>query len=231
MGWTGSAENGSPAVAGRDRVRTTRVTVSNADISTKAVPPSESSTRSGTPSDSSSRLVSHAAETPLASRSPAVVACPLVSRRRTVTSACSPGASAALRTRAVASAPVRPEASGLPRGFTALTVTLAGVTDSRLAPGAACGPATTATRSWLYSPAAGLNHAARQSPWPEARAYSNVWLQCCQAKLLPSGAVRRSPSIHTPDGHALQERISEMFSVPSGVTRLLGVPRLSSATE
>ena len=65
---------------------------------------------------------------------------------------------------------------------------------------------------------------------PAASAYSNVWLQCCQAKLLPSGSVRRSPSIHTPHGQALQERISEIVSVPSGATRLLGVPRLSRAT-
>ena len=58
-----------------------------------------------------------------------------------------------------------------------------------------------------------------------------MWLQCCQAKLLPSGVARWSPSIHTPHGQVLHERISEMFRVPSGVTRLLGVPRLSSATE
>ena len=58
-----------------------------------------------------------------------------------------------------------------------------------------------------------------------------MWLQCCQAKLLPSGAVRQSPSIQIPDGQALHERISEMCSVPSGVTTQPGVPRFSTATE
>ena len=76
-----------------------------------------------------------------------------------------------------------------------------------------------------------LKPAIRQSPGPEASAYSNVWLQCCQAKLLPSGAVRRSPSIQIPDGHALHERISDICSVPSGVTTQPGVPRLSTATD
>ncbi|HLI41124.1 MAG TPA: hypothetical protein VKV35_05720, partial [Streptosporangiaceae bacterium] len=57
-----------------------------------------------------------------------------------------------------------------------------------------------------------------------------MWLQCCQAKLLPSGAARRSPSIQIPEGHALHERISDMCSVPSGVTTPPGVPRFSSAT-
>ena len=83
----------------------------------------------------------------------------------------------------------------------------------------------------MYSSAAALKPAVRQSPWPEARAYSNVWLQCCQAKLLPSGATRRSPSIHIPDGHALQDRINDMYRVPSGVTTQPGVPRFSSATD
>ncbi len=92
-------------------------------------------------------------------------------------------------------------------------------------------PVSQASRSWLYSWPATAKPAARQSPVPAASAYSNVWLQCCQAKLLPSGAVRFSPSIHTPDGHALHERISAMCSEPSGETRLLGVPRFSSATE
>ena len=76
-----------------------------------------------------------------------------------------------------------------------------------------------------------LKPAVRQSPEPEASAYSNVWLQCCQAKPLPSGAVRRSPSIQIPDGHALHERISDMCSVPSGVTTQPGVPRFSTATD
>ncbi len=58
-----------------------------------------------------------------------------------------------------------------------------------------------------------------------------MWLQCCQAKLLPSGAVRRSPSIQIQDGHALHERISDRCSVPSGVTTQPGVPRFSTATE
>ena len=58
-----------------------------------------------------------------------------------------------------------------------------------------------------------------------------MWLQCCQAKLLPSGAVRRSPSIHTPAGHELHARISDRCSVPSGLTTHPGVPRLSRATE
>ena len=30
-----------------------------------------------------------------------------------------------------------------------------------------------------------------------------MWLQCCQAKLLPSGVARFSPSIQTPAGQAL----------------------------
>ena len=76
-----------------------------------------------------------------------------------------------------------------------------------------------------------LKPAVRQSPGPEASAYSNVWLQCCQAKLLPSGVVRRSPSIQIPDGHALHERISDTCSVPSGVTTQPGVPRFSTATD
>ena len=76
-----------------------------------------------------------------------------------------------------------------------------------------------------------LKPAVRQSPGPAASAYSNVWLQCCQAKLLPSGAARRSPSIQIPDGHALHERISDMCSVPSGVTTQPGVPRFSTATD
>jgi hypothetical protein len=42
--------------------------------------------------------------------------------------------------------------------------------------------------------------------------------------------VRLSPSIQTPHGQLLHARISEMYSTPSGVTRLPGVPRLSSAT-
>src|SRR5208282_4778729 len=75
------------------------------------------------------------------------------------------------------------------------------------------------------------NPALRQSPEPATSAYSNVWLQCCQAKLLPSGVARLSPSIHTPHGQLLHERISEIISVPSGDTRLPGVPRLSSATD
>src|SRR5271166_3754121 len=76
-----------------------------------------------------------------------------------------------------------------------------------------------------------LNPAVRQSPRPDASAYSNVWLQCCQAKLLPSGAVRRSPSIQIQDGHALHERMSDRCSVPSGVTTQPGVPRFSTATD
>ena len=86
-------------------------------------------------------------------------------------------------------------------------------------------------RSWLYSVPAALKPASRQSPCPAASAYSNVWLQCCHAKLLPSGAARLSPSIHTPAGHELQHRISDMCSVPSGLTAQPGVPRLSSATD
>ncbi len=97
--------------------------------------------------------------------------------------------------------------------------------------GPGCRPVSQASRSWLYSWPATAKPASRQSPGPAASAYSNVWLQCCQAKLLPSGAVRWSPSIHTPDGQALHERISAMCSVPSGETRLPGVPRFSSATE
>ena len=83
----------------------------------------------------------------------------------------------------------------------------------------------------MYSSALAEKPAARQSPGPEASAYSNVWLQCCQAKLLPSGGVRGWPSIQILDGHPLHERISDMCSVPSGVTTPLGMPRFSSATD
>ena len=93
--------------------------------------------------------MSHAAETP-GSRTRAVAGRPLVSRSRTVTAAPAGATSA--------SAFVRPEASGFPRGFTALTVTLSGSTDSPPAT-AASGPApaapvpgpapVTAIRSWL----------------------------------------------------------------------------------
>ena len=70
----------------------------------------------------------------------------------------------------------------------------------------------------------------RQSPDPAASAYSKVWLQCCHAKLLPSGTARFGPSIQVPLGQALHARISEMQASPAGVTRLPGRPRLSSAT-
>ena len=121
----------------------------------------------------------------------------------------------------------------MPRGFTALSVTLPGSTESRPLPPAMSSPdpATTVIRSWLYSSAQAEKPAVRQSPGPEASAYSNVWLQCCQAKLLPSGAVRGSPSIQILDGHPLHERISDICSVPSGVTTPPGVPRFSSATD
>ena len=57
-----------------------------------------------------------------------------------------------------------------------------------------------------------------------------MWLQCCQAKLVPSGAVRAGPSIQTPHGQVLHARISAIVAVPSGVTRPLGVPRFRMAT-
>ncbi len=141
------------------------------------------------------------------------------------------------RSRAVSPAarsgvPGRPAASGLPRGFSAVSMP-GPLTEARLAgpgSGPSCRPVSQASRWRLYSWPAAAKPAERQSPGPAASAYSNVWLQCCQAKLLPSGTVRWSPSIHTPDGQALHERISAMCSVPSGLTRLLGVPRLSSAT-
>src|SRR5580658_3500272 len=204
-------------------VRTARVVVPKAGMSTTAAP---STKGTESPSASSSRSVSQAAEIGCASRTRAVVGRPAVSRSRTVTvasAASSPGA---------ASAMLRLEASGLPRGFSVLSVTLAGSTASRLLPLPA-GPLrpATAIRSWLYCSDWALKPAVRQSPGPAVSAYSNVWLQCCQAKLLPSGAVRGSPSIQIRDGHALQERMSDMCSVPSGVTTQPGVPRLNSATD
>ena len=90
---------------------------------------------------------------------------------------------------------------------------------------------TTLSRSWPYSSAWRLSSACRQSPRPAASAYSNVWLQCCSENALPSGVVRRSPSIQIPDGHALHDRISDMCRVPSGVTTPPGVPRLKTATD
>ena len=71
--------------------------------------------------------------------------------------------------------------------------------------------------------------AVRQSPDPAASAYSKVWLQCCHAKLLPSGTVRFSPSIQIPLGQALHARISEMQRALRG-DQAAGRPRLSSAT-
>ena len=75
-----------------------------------------------------------------------------------------------------------------------------------------------------------MNPASRQPSADAASAYENVCAQCCQAKLDPSGAVRRSPSIHTPLGQLEQARSSVIQSVPSGVTTPLGVPLLNSAT-
>ena len=54
--------------------------------------------------------------------------------------------------------------------------------------------------------------------------------QCCQANDDPSGAVRRSPSIHTPLGQPEQARNSDIHSVPSGVTAAPRVPLLNTAT-
>ena len=111
------------------------VTVPKAGKSTNTV---SFSTRSGASSDSSSRSVSHAAATP-GNRTRAVTGRPLVSRSRTVT--VSPPASA----------PVRPAASGFPRGLSAPSVTVAGSTDSPPAqpmPGPVPGPGTV-SRSWL----------------------------------------------------------------------------------
>src|SRR5262249_60151622 len=121
-----------------------------------------------------------------------------------------------------------------PRGVRAASMADGPVPSHRLAAagsGRGWAPVSQASRSWLYSWPAAVNPASRQPPSPAASAYSNVWLQCCQAKLLPSGMVRRSPSIQTPAGQALLARISPMCSVPSAPARLLGVPRLSSATQ
>ena len=87
--------------------------------------------------------MSHAetAPAPLPSRTRAVVARPLVSRSRTVMVASSLAVSV--------SALVRPAASGFPRGFSALTVTVAGSTDSSPAPDCCPAPPVTAIRSWL----------------------------------------------------------------------------------
>ena len=91
--------------------------------------------------------MSHAAETsPGPSRTRAVVGRPLVSRSRTVMVASWFAASVSAR--------VRPAASGFPRGFSALTVTVAGSTESPAPdcwPAPGCGPAppVTAIRSWL----------------------------------------------------------------------------------
>ena len=147
---------------------------------------------------------------------------PETSRSRTVTPAARSGV------------PSRPAASGWPCGLSAASTAVAGSAEARLARGGSgppCRPVATACRSRWYSRPARANPASRQSPGPAASAYSNVWLQCCQAKLVPSGAVRLSPSIHTPHGQALHERISAICRVPSGLARLLGVPRLSSAAE
>ena len=86
--------------------------------------------------------MSHAetAPAPLPSRTRAVVARPLVSRRRTVMVASSLAVSV--------SALVRPAASRFPRGFSALTETVAGSTDSP-APDCCPAPPVTAIRSWL----------------------------------------------------------------------------------
>ena len=77
----------------------------------------------------------------LPSRTRAVVGRPLVSRSRTVTVPSWVATSVSVF--------VRPEASGFPRGLSALTVTVAGSTDSSPAPAESRPAPVTVRRSWL----------------------------------------------------------------------------------
>ena len=54
----------------------------------------------------------------------------------------------------------------------------------------------TGTSGWLNSALREGIPTRRQSPAPATRQKSKVWLQCCNWKLDPSGAVRRGGSIH-----------------------------------
>src|ERR1039458_7171444 len=170
-----------------------RVRVPADGTSAMAAPPS---TGSGLPSVASHRSVTTAALMPPARRSstragaPAAVRRPPASRSLTVTPSARCGS------------PGRPEASGLPRGFSAASIAGGpaaagapaggastpgpeagnpdtGNTEQRLATAAAgplCRSVSQVSRSWLYSwPAAG-KPASRQSPGPAASAYSKVWL-------------------------------------------------------
>src|SRR5215472_18255595 len=224
IGWAGSggeplaAEPASaPAAVITWSGRTLSVTVPRSGTPTVTMP---SAPPAGWTSPSSSRLVTAAPDAPVNRCRAAVVWLPRParSRSRMVTPSCGSGCASG--------------ASGLPCGLNAIRSTPAGVTLARLlaeGSGPSCRSVTQDSSLWLYSWPATGKPAVRQSPEPDASAYSKVWLQCCQAKLLPSGTVRLSPSIQVPLGHALHARISEMQASPQGVTRLPGTPRFSSA--
>ena len=136
--------------------------------------------------------------------------------------------------------PGSPAARGLPCGLRADSVTF-GALSVRASRAVASATAVAAFRRLPRSPPrsgrgcsprrAALNPASRQPSADAARARSRTCATSAARRSDdPSGAVRRSPSIHTPLGQLEQARSSDIHSVPSGVTTPLGVPRLNSAT-
>ncbi len=128
-----------------------------------------------------------------------------------------------------------PEANGLPAAFSAPSCTLPAGSISSSEPQCGNPPAAlvfsaTGSSGRENSALRAGTPASRQSPSPDTSAYSKVWVQCCNWKLEPSGAVRRGGSIQVPDGQPVHERISEVCSVPSESTAKPGIPRLSTAT-
>ncbi len=127
-----------------------------------------------------------------------------------------------------------PTAVGLPRGLSAPSATAPAGETLSSEPSAAS-PALpeeigTHCSGWLNSALREAIPSVRQSPAPDTTAKSKVWLQCCNWKLEPSGALRAGGSIQVPDGHPVQDRISEVCRVPSASTAKPGTPRLSTAT-